>query len=398
MGSRKVCEMTPAGRGAVCVLQLRADNVSKIVQGCFSAAGKHRLPDYPLLQPVYGFWQGVPEPNGSGREQVAGQSREDVVICRASEIELEVHCHGGEFAKRRIIDSLSRLGFELVAWRDWSESTESSSIAAAASRFLPLTQTLKTASVVNWQIAGALDRSLSDLLFSLQASRMDDAVNTIDGLLTWLDVAQHLTEPWCVAIAGPPNVGKSSLMNRLVGFERSIVFDQPGTTRDLVSALTAINGWPVEVIDTAGLRETRHNIEAMGIDLARQALRRADLVVCVRDVTSPDSSLSAIDAAAIGSTPVMMVLNKSDLLPETSVEFRDKSILVSALTGNGIDGLIASISHCLVPVEPVFNQAIPFLVEQFATLQQAREACIAGDVQTAIESIEALTRDCQPNE
>ena len=150
MGWRQVCELTPGGRGAVCVLQLRADNVAEVVQDCFRAAGKRPLPQYPFRQPVYGYWTGVAAGIGGPADS---QSSEDVVTCRQSVDVLEVHCHGGEFAKRRIIESLRQLDFEVVAWRDWYESNEKSSIVIAASRMLPLTQTIKTASVVNWQVS-----------------------------------------------------------------------------------------------------------------------------------------------------------------------------------------------------------------------------------------------------
>ena len=395
MGRRQVCELTPGGRGAVCVLQLRADNVAEIVQVCFCAAGKRPLAEYPLRQPVYGYWRGIAEPVSGPGDQADSQSSEDVVTCRLSDDELEVHCHGGEFAKRRIIESLKKLDFEVVAWRDWNESNGKSPIVIAASRLLPLTHTIKTASIVNWQVSGALDRALDELLLSLPANRIDKSLKTLDKLLAWEFLVPHLIEPWQVAIVGPPNVGKSSLMNRLVGFERSIVFDQPGTTRDLVSALTAINGWPVKLIDTAGLRETGHNIESMGIDLARQALRAADLVISVQDVTSPDLTISAADRSAIGSKPVISVLNKSDLLNESPTVVDDESMFVSAATGDGIDRLIDEIALQIVPTEPEFNQAVPFLDEHLAILRQARTAMASADIESAIQSIESLLIDSQ---
>ena len=205
----------------------------------------------------------------------------------------------------------------------------------------------------------------------------------------------HLIEPWQVAIAGPPNVGKSSLMNCLVGFERSIVFDQPGTTRDLVSALTAINGWPVKFIDTAGLRETGHGIESMGIELARQAVYQSDLVICVSDATSPDSKISKVDKEAIGSRPVLNVHNKSDLLNESKLDPADEAILVSAMTGDGIDRLIEAIAFQIVPSEPEFNQAVPFLDEHLTALHQARIAIAIGETASAIQSIEGLLTGSQ---
>jgi tRNA modification GTPase len=88
-----------------------------------------------------------------------------------------------------------------------------------------------------------------------------------------------------VVIAGPPNVGKSSLINALLGYQRAIVFDQPGTTRDVLTATTAIDGWPVELADTAGIREGDDAIETEGVARALAEIRAADLVVEVWDAS-----------------------------------------------------------------------------------------------------------------
>ena len=89
-----------------------------------------------------------------------------------------------------------------------------------------------------------------------RAADLQAAAARIREWLAWEDFGLHLTRPWNVVLAGRPNVGKSSLINALLGYTRSIVFDQPGTTRDVVTAATAIDGWPIELSDTAGLRES----------------------------------------------------------------------------------------------------------------------------------------------
>ena len=102
-------------------------------------------------------------------------------------------------------------------------------------------------------------------------------------LLARADLGRHLVRPWSVVLAGPVNVGKSSLINALAGYGRSIVHHAPGTTRDAVTAATAIDGWPVELCDTAGLRPAATPVERAGIERAQERLAQADLAVLVFD-------------------------------------------------------------------------------------------------------------------
>ena len=93
-----------------------------------------------------------------------------------------------------------------------------------------------------------------------------------------------------MVIAGPPNVGKSSLINALLGFQRAIVFDLPGTTRDVVTAVTALDGWPVELSDTAGLRSSDDPLELAGIEQAHRQAAAADCLLLVFDASQPWSA------------------------------------------------------------------------------------------------------------
>ena len=114
-----------------------------------------------------------------------------------------------------------------------------------------------------------------------------------------------------MVLAGRPNVGKSSLMNALAGHGRSIVHHAPGTTRDAVTLTTAIDGWPVELCDTAGLRPAGDALESAGIERAQERLARADLVVLVCDQSMP---WSAEDQALLDQWPeAVLVHNKCDL-------------------------------------------------------------------------------------
>ena len=112
-----------------------------------------------------------------------------------------------------------------------------------------------------------------------------DRLEQLKGLLRFGDLGLHLTTPWRVVLTGPPNVGKSSLINALVGRERAIGSAQPGTTRDVVTAVTAVGGWPIELADTAGVRQVVDPLEREGVNRAKRSREHADLVVMVADAT-----------------------------------------------------------------------------------------------------------------
>jgi tRNA modification GTPase len=155
-------------------------------------------------------------------------------------------------------------------------------------------------------------------------------------------------------------VGKSSLVNALAGYPRAIVHRAPGTTRDAVTAETILDGWPVEVCDTAGLRDAGDAVERAGIELAGRRMSQADLVLLVFDRSRP---WSATDEAVRGARPgAFLVHNKSDLPPADGP--RPSGLAVSAAQREGIDTLSRVIAERLVPRPPLPGEAVPFTQAQ----------------------------------
>jgi tRNA modification GTPase len=210
-------------------------------------------------------------------------------------------------------------------------------------------------------------------------------------LLGRANFADHLTVPWRVAFVGRPNVGKSSLLNALLGFRRSIVYDEPGTTRDVLSATTAFEGWPVELIDTAGLRQNSDETESVGIERALHTATHAELIIFVADHsvswTSEDERLFA---ALPCSVPRLVVCNKCDIAgPVGRVDGSD-GLRVSALTSENLATLASTIIAALVRDPPSQNAAVPIGERQKRLLSAARESIATGKLPAALERLSDL--------
>jgi tRNA modification GTPase len=173
------------------------------------------------------------------------------------------------------------------------------------------------------------------------ARKTADARMQLDALLAQAAQGALLREGLTVVLFGLPNVGKSSLLNRLAGEELAIVTPIPGTTRDYVRSTISIEGVPIHLVDTAGLRESGDEVERIGVERSRAALRTAGAALLVEDASSDDSAVEAAEVPA--GIPLARVRNKIDLVGEVGGSDAETPpvIRVSALTGEGIPALRA---------------------------------------------------------
>jgi tRNA modification GTPase len=226
-----------------------------------------------------------------------------------------------------------------------------------AAQSLALARTERVAAILLDQYNGAFSGALDRIRHSLQSGQTDDARRVLNDLQSNTLLGQRLLEPWKVVLAGPPNVGKSSLLNALAGYQRSIVTPQPGTTRDCVSVVTAFEGWPVELIDTAGLHSADDELEQEGIARSREMAQQADLALWIYDATSFEPIGPSQE---ITSRKCLHVINKCDLEPQRRLDDVMDAFRVSARTGAGIDALGSRIARELAPVAPPAGSAVPF--------------------------------------
>lgn len=205
---------------------------------------------------------------------------------------------------------------------------------------------------------------------------------------------ERLREGLHVAIIGAPNVGKSSLLNRLARREAAIVSATAGTTRDIVEVHLDLGGYPVVIADTAGLRESADDIETEGIRRARQRAEAADLVIQVVDARQPD-----MDVESAGSYErYLLVLNKADLVPGLTVPMRAgrPALVVSATTGQGLEALEAAVAEQATALMGEGAAPVPTRARHRAALGECLEALrrapTAPQVDMAAEDVRLAAR------
>lgn len=236
--------------------------------------------------------------------------------------------------------------------------------------------------------------------------RLESVERQVAQLIESFDYGKLVHEGLTLAIVGRPNVGKSSLFNRLLGQDRAIVTPIAGTTRDMVSESAAIGGIPVRLVDTAGIRESTDVVESLGIERSYQALADADLTIVVLDLSVPLTEEDhRLIAKAQDSGKALIVGNKADL-PQRALAISNV-IPVSALTGAGIDtlqemiletvgagasreleeGFITSLRH-----ERLLRDSAEFLAKaRQAILDRIPHEMLLLDLYAALRPIDAIT-------
>jgi tRNA modification GTPase len=365
--------LTPPGTGAIATVEVRGPRAWELAKQLFKPAGKP-LPETPE---VNHFWFGT---LGSDEVVLAvterGASTPCVVVAQGADAPrsvgctVEVHCHGGRRVVRWVIEQFLSHGC--------TEKERTPRPLGEGFELLQRAPTLRTASILLDQLNGAFALEVQRIL-----GRLKTDPNSVKEPLRRLaelgrTVGRHLVEPWKVVIAGPPNVGKSSLINALAGYQRSVVSEVAGTTRDAVSVRTAFDGWPVELIDTAGLRDAE-GLEAEGIGKAEQQMAAADLVVWLMDNSDPNPVWGP---ETIPRSRLLAFITKCDLPCAWNRDDWGDSwgiTLVSTVTGSNLAGVAQQIVEKLVQRVPDPGTAIPFTSQLAELIETANAALEAGE-------------------
>lgn len=359
---------TPSGRSAISVIRLSGPRSVEI------------------LRSLVGDELFTPEPNHVVLKKITGATGDVLDYALVSffaaphsftgEDIVEISCHGSPVVVRQILDLTqmfdARLAgpgeFTLRACQngkmDLSEAeairdlinARTSAAARQATRqlsgelsnaLLPCKQQLISVIVTLESALEFVEDDLPQVQLSEMQSRLVEVQLKIHELADTYSTGQLLRDGIKVAIVGRPNVGKSSLFNRLLRLDRAIVTDIPGTTRDSLTESINLNGIPVALTDTAGIRKTGDKIEAIGVERTHRAIADADLLLVVVDGSTEllPEDLGILTQAATSSHIVLV--NKSDLVQQSDIEIgigaSTKAIHLSALTGEGLTALTAAI-------------------------------------------------------
>jgi tRNA modification GTPase len=354
---------TPFGEGAIALLRLSGPRAIEIAQAL--ARTKTPLSETAARVQQLGVFQAHGEKIDDGLVTVfrapASYTGEDVV---------EIGCHGGVLVTRRILEALLEQGARAAEPGEFTQRAylhgKMDLTQAEAVMDLISAQTDLALKAATEQLEGRLgDRirtlreSILEVLAHVEAyiDFPDEDIDpaTGDALLAKLQRIREeivallgtaargrlLREGVRTVISGPPNVGKSSLLNLLLGQERAIVNARPGTTRDVIEEVINLRGLPLRLIDTAGLREAEDEIEREGIERSRRQLERADLILQVFDGSKPNPG-SVFSGEKSSGRSRLTVLNKSDL-PEDPTWNSVPGIRLSCRTSRGVDELAAEI-------------------------------------------------------
>lgn len=350
---------TAPGRGGIGIVRISGHNLAKTAISILGSLPAPRIASYSSFIDADGVIidQGIalffPAPHSYTGEDVielqghGGTAVLQLVLQRCLQLGVRL-AQPGEFTQRAFLnDKIDLAQAESVA--DLIDATTSQ---AARSAMRSLKGDFST--IVHELVAQLIDlRMLVEAMLDFpeeeldvpDVTRRDNKLASIRSVLeNTLNLAQQgslLREGAHVVLIGQPNVGKSSLLNRLSGEEVALVSDIPGTTRDVIRQSIQLNGVPLHIIDTAGLRESQDAVELMGIERTRSNIQKADVILLMVDaihgLTDADKNILAELPA---QTPRLYVLNKIDLLAEhPCVESTDReaTILLSAKTGAGID-------------------------------------------------------------
>jgi tRNA modification GTPase len=437
--------ITALGEGAVGIVRISGADALATAEKIFKSRSGKKLSEYQHHTLVYGH---VTDADGTMVDEVLCVYMQAPHSYTAEDV-VEIQSHGGiqslkkilaltyqngarpaeagEFTKRAFLNGridLTQAEAVMDIIRSRSEASLKLAVRQQNGQLAQELRKLRSKMmdvVINLEaVIDYPEEDIEDVTFDTVAGSIANTAAGIENLLAYAHTGKILREGLRTAIVGRPNVGKSSLLNALLKEERAIVSEYAGTTRDVIEEQLLLDGVPLVLADTAGIRKTEDYVEQIGVEKSRRLLQDAELVICVVDgsegLTAEDEEI----LQAASEKPCVIIVNKSDLEIDTTLQQLqerfgiDKVMPLSARTNEGIDRFAAWLKNYVYGSEGTLSDGVyvqnarheELLRQALQSLQDAQRAaqerlpydCIVIDVRNAIDLLGEITGDTVQDE
>lgn len=437
--------ITALGEGAVGIVRISGADALTAAEKIFKSRSGKKLSEYQHHTLVYGH---VTDADGTMVDEVLCVYMQAPHSYTAEDV-VEIQSHGGiqslkkilaltyqngarpaeagEFTKRAFLNGridLTQAEAVMDIIRSRSEASLKLAVRQQNGQLAQELRKLRSKMlgvVINLEaVIDYPEEDIEDVTFDTVAGSIANTAAGIENLLAHAHTGKILREGLRTAIVGRPNVGKSSLLNALLKEERAIVSEYAGTTRDVIEEQLLLDGVPLVLADTAGIRKTEDYVEQIGVEKSRRLLQDAELVICVVDgsegLTAEDEEI----LQAASEKPCVIIVNKSDLEINTTLQQLqerfgiDKVMPLSARTNEGIDRFAAWLKNYVYGSEGTLSDGVyvqnarheELLRQALQSLQDAQRAaqerlpydCIVIDVRNAIDLLGEITGDTVQDE
>ena len=368
---------TPIGEGGIAIIRISGEKALEIADKIFAPKSKKDIKDMKTYTMRYGTIVDL-----DTKDII-----DDVILSYmkgprsyTGENVIEVNCHGGVVATNRVLNQIVKAGARIAEPGEFTKRAFLNgridlSQAEATMDIIKAKTELSMKSAM-MQSKGALSKEIGELrkyllnvlalieyavdfteddedivdddLIAQIKDSITKTITRINSLLKNADEGKIIRDGLNIVIVGKPNVGKSSLLNSLLREKRAIVTDIPGTTRDIIEEYINLDGIPIKITDTAGIRDTEDTVEKIGVERSKEKIEEADLVILMLDTSRALDDEDRVIIDAINDKKYIALLNKVDLeckLSEDVIISLNRTIEISAKTGFGIENLKEEIKN-----------------------------------------------------
>lgn len=424
---------TSIGEGGIAIVRISGDKAKDVVEKIFQAKNGQSIKDMKSYTMKYGY---IIDENNNHIDEVIVSFMKGPRSFTAEDT-IEINCHGGVVATNKVLEQVIKQGVRIAEPGEFTKRAFLNGrldlTQAEAVIDLIKAKTDKSFEASLGQLEGTLSRKIKEIRNILlemiahievsidfpdedvEEMTYDDLKKNgnivkeeIEKLLLTADRGKILRDGLNTVILGKPNVGKSSLLNTILGENRAIVTDIPGTTRDIIEEYVNIDGIPLKIIDTAGIRNTEDLVEQIGVDKAKETVEKADLIIAVFDASRELSEEDYQIIKLIKGKKSIILLNKTDLMPKYDMDhlkslLDNKEIITTSITsGIGIDSLEDSIKSLFFAGDiEIKSDAIITNMRHKNQLIRALENIVQGiedlNENVPIDCIEVDLKNCWEN-